>query len=131
MRSKKLAIELVAARVEEGQNGPRAIAMPTRTPVNEPGPTVTAMRSRSAKARPASAMASLSIGDSLSAWPRPMVSLSRMSGVPSLRLMPTEQAASAASMARRRMAAGLAGRGRQVEASGADRADDIAATSGL
>ena len=48
---------------------PRAAATPPRTPVNVPGPTVTAMRSRSEKASPASCITSEIIGISRSAWP--------------------------------------------------------------
>ena len=49
---------------------PRAAATPTRTPVKLPGPTVTAMRSRSAKASPAALHhVSAIIGISRSAWP--------------------------------------------------------------
>ncbi len=46
--------------------------MPTRMPVKEPGPVVTAKRSTAAKSEPASAMTSPIRPNSRSAWPRPM-----------------------------------------------------------
>ena len=49
---------------------PFAKARPTRRPVKEPGPTVTAMRPRSAGRAPASCRHSATIGASRSWWPR-------------------------------------------------------------
>ena len=48
---------------------PRAAATPTRTPVNEPGPRVTAMRSRSEKLSPVACITEAIMGISRSAWP--------------------------------------------------------------
>src|SRR3546814_3902416 len=48
---------------------PRAAASPIRTPVNDPGPTVTATAPRSANVRPASAITRRIIGKRTSACP--------------------------------------------------------------
>ena len=75
------SVEMPTASAPVTSARPRAAAMPTRRPVNEPGPTVTAMRSRSAKARPASAIASAIMPISRSAWPRRAISERRTAGV--------------------------------------------------
>src|ERR1044072_352754 len=54
---------------------PLAKARPTRRPVNEPGPTVTPILDRSAKATPASAATSRAMTPIRSWWPRVMGSL--------------------------------------------------------
>ena len=63
----KLAIP--SAGLPVASASPRAAAIPTRSPVKRPGPTVTAIASRAANASPASAMTSRSIGSSRSPWP--------------------------------------------------------------
>ncbi len=79
----------------------RAALIPTRSPVNEPGPTVTAMRSSAAKPpsiRPTTRSMS---GISASAWPRsmPRVSDDSAAVAPSLRTQ-AETAGRAVSIAR-------------------------------
>ncbi len=53
--------------------------MPMRTPVKAPGPSVTAMRSRSQNSTAARAITAAIIGTRRSAWPVVIVSLSRAS----------------------------------------------------
>ena len=53
---------------------PRAAEIPTRRPVNEPGPTETTMRDSAAAGMPASSSTAATMGISRSAWPLPMVS---------------------------------------------------------
>src|SRR5882672_11371997 len=83
---------------------PRAAAIPTRRPVKLPGPTVTAMRSRSENSqRPASITRAIS-GITASAWPRAMASdsLARIAPRSESRTA-AAQAPSAVSMARTRI----------------------------
>src|SRR5699024_12796001 len=57
-----------------------AAAIPTRSPVNGPGPAPTVTASRSAAAGPASARQSTACGESRSAWARPST-VTRVAGV--------------------------------------------------
>jgi hypothetical protein len=84
---------------------PRAAEMPTRRPVKQPGPVVTAMRSIAAKSTPAWSITRAISGMIASAWPRTIGSVS-LATTATWRVSSTaaEQAASAVSMARTRMA---------------------------
>lgn len=83
---------------------PRAAAMPTRSPVKLPGPTVTAMRSRSRESIRARSITRAISGISASAWPRAIASCSLASGSQrSVSSTAAEQLSSAVSMARTRM----------------------------
>src|SRR6266699_2790072 len=82
---------------------PRAAAIPTRSPVKLPGPTVTAMRSRSANPVPAWSITRARSGISASAWPRAIATLSCARTRSGISMMPAAQASSAVSMARIRM----------------------------
>src|SRR3569623_2399528 len=81
---------------------PRPLAndSPTRSPVNDPGPTVTPMRLSAGKARPASAISSSTRSASRSWCPRGMGS-ERAARTCSPSRMATEQASSEVSRARR------------------------------
>ena len=80
----------------------RAAASPTRTPVKLPGPTVTAMRSSPAQARPLAAMVSRTMGTRRSACPRAIASPRPASTRPASTTA-TEQPARQQSKARSRM----------------------------
>ena len=83
---------------------PRAAAMPTRSPVKLPGPTVTAKRSRLSKPPPNWIMTRSISGISASAWPRVMAFDSRAITLPcSVSSTAAAQASSAVSMARMRI----------------------------
>ena len=83
---------------------PRAAEMPTRSPVKLPGPVVTAMRSRSANSMSAAFITRAMSGITASAWPRVMARVS-LAVIPLLvSSTAAEQASSAVSMARTRMA---------------------------
>src|SRR6266516_4364938 len=82
---------------------PRAAAIPTLSPVKLPGPTVTAMRSRSANPVPAWSITRARSGISASAWPRAIATLSCARTRSGISMMPAAQASSAVSMARIRM----------------------------
>ena len=84
---------------------PRAAEMPTRRPVKLPGPVVTAMRSRLANSIPAWSITRAISGMMASACPRTIGSVS-LATTATWRVSSTaaEQAPSAVSMARTRMA---------------------------
>src|SRR3954465_12857838 len=83
---------------------PRAAEMPTRKPVKLPGPTVTAIRSRSANSQRAASITRAIIGITASAWPRSMPTDSLARIAPACESSTaTAQAPSAVSMARTRM----------------------------
>src|ERR1700730_7372583 len=84
---------------------PRAAASPTRKPVKLPGPTVATMRSIVSKPTAAVFITRSTMGNSASAWPRPISWDSMASGTSSsVSKTVAEQASSAVSMARMRMA---------------------------
>ena len=75
---------------------PRAAEMPTRSPVKLPGPTVTAMRSSSAKSQRAASITRAISGITASAWPRTIASDSLA------RIAPARVSSTAAEQARAR-----------------------------
>jgi hypothetical protein len=78
---------------------PRAAASAMRIPVKLPGPTPTAILASASKARPASAITSITSGINAWAWPRAMGASRQATLLPSAR-MASEQAAAEASKAR-------------------------------
>src|ERR1700694_2758118 len=99
-----------AARVETPTAGfplaramPRAAAIPTLSPVKLPGPTVTAMRSRSSNRISAWSITRARSGMRASAWPRAIARLSCARTRSGIAMTPAAQASSAVSMARIRM----------------------------
>src|SRR5262245_1882797 len=97
------SVETPTACLPAASAMPRAAAIPTRNPVKLPGPTVTAMRSRSESRSAAWFMTRARSGIRASACPRAMAMLSCANTRSGVSMTPAAQTSSAVSIARIRM----------------------------